>query len=222
MSKAEKNVKMLTPSQILALRKSEVTLNSKKAMNEGVARVITVHMSTSLAPQTDRETGEIRPMDRINGIEIPRIIFEIDLCMQNTRENGDGTFTTGDECDAAGNVVVRATQKTVGLSNIRQLRKLYGLSAPFDGTLYNVLYHEGEFYTEDPIADVDVATITESLSEGMKILSLTESQFYYVRYVGRASQALPLEDHSYSFVRREGGITWFTEDSSVAVLQATV
>lgn len=214
--------KKLTPSQILAKRKSTVVVNNKKALNDGIARVKTVSMNTSTAPLIDRETGEERPLDMINGIRIPRIIFEVDCVKQVTSENGDGTFSTGDETDANGNVVVRATQKTVVLSNIRQLRKLYGLSAPFDGTSYYVLFADGEFFAEDPIHSDDVEEMRKDLSDDMKILELTESQFYYVRYVGRASQGMPLEDFSYSYVKRDAGITWFTEDVGPTMLNATI
>lgn len=219
--------KLRTPLEILSKRKISVSLNSKRMLTDGIAVVTGVDMDVSTKDlkkrdSDGRETDQIEPLDVIAGMTIPRIIFQINCVKQVTVEDANGCFVTGDEVDGNGSRVIRATQKTVSLKNIRQLRKLYGLSAPFNGTFYNVLMHNGTFYCEDPIDDSEVKEIEKDLGEDMRIVRLNESEFYYIRYVGRAAQKLPLEDFEYSFVKRENNITWFTEDSGTTTLSATI
>lgn len=226
MSKSKAKATKRTPLEILS-KLTPVTLNSKRMLTDGVAVVDSVDMDVSTRDlkkrdENGREMDEVQPLDVIAGMTIPRIVFQVNCCKQVSVEDANGVFTTGDEVDSSGQRVIRATQKTVSLRNIRQLRKLYGLSAPFDGTFYNVLVHEGVFYAENPIADEDVEEVEKNLEEGMSVVRLTESEFYYIRYVRRAAQKLPLEDFEYSFVKRENGITWFTEQSGATILTATM
>jgi len=145
------------------------------------------------------------------------IVLSLSLRKISLEEQADGTM---EETKSDQNVV---GTKRILVSNVLQIRKLFvkdGSQLGVDENRQHILVFNPEtnkFDAENPITEDSIKIVEDN---GFKTARVTESEFYYLRYLARAQQNLPLEPgYELSRVRKEAGrgLYFVTEGGEVAI-----
>ena len=112
------------------------------------------------------------------------------------------------------------------MNNVLQLRKMFQRDGNQLGVdecrTHNLVFNPdaGRFDAENPI---DEDSIKVAQDAGFTVATVSESEFYYLRYLGRARQGLPLEPgYEFSRVQKDQGRGLYFTTSNGESLAITV
>lgn len=160
--------------------------------------------------------GTVVEPPTIFGKSCKMMVLSLSLRKVTLEERSDGTVE-----EVRSDLAVCGTKRVL-LTNVLQIRKMFmkdGNQLGVDeNRTHNLIFNPemGRFDAENPIDDASVKIAEDN---GFTVAKVTESEFYYLRYLGRARQGLPLEPgYEFSRVQKDANRgLYFTTASGEAI-----
>lgn len=153
-------------------------------------------------PRTGSDGAVIEP-PKIFGKPCKMMVLSLSLRKVTLEEGSDGTVE-----EVVSDIPVAGTKRIL-VNNVLQLRKMFQKDGNQLGVDENRTHRlifnpeTGKFDAENPI---DEASVAVAENAGFTVATVTESEFYYLRYLGRARQDLLLEPgYEFSRVQKDAG-----------------